>query len=72
MTRIRLLFLAALLAVAAFFVVPAMAQGGGAEHVGRWGLRVGNQGRPYLFDTVTGKVFRLEANEWSEIKRPPS
>lgn len=73
MNRIRLLFLAALLAVAAFAIVPAMAQGAGQGPVGRWELRVGGQaGRPYLYDTVTGRVWRLEANTWSEIKRPPS
>ncbi len=73
MNRIRLLFLAALLAVAAFAIVPAMAQGGGEGPVGRWDLRCGgNSGRPYLYDTVTGRVWRLEANAWSEIKRPPS
>jgi len=75
MNRIRLLFLVALLAVAAFAIVPAMAQGGGGGKgpVGRWNLRVGGQsGRPYLFDTVTGQVWRMEANVWTEIKRPPS
>ena len=73
MNRTRLLFLVALLAVAAFAIVPAMAQGGGAGPVGRWNLRVGGQaGRPYLFDTTTGQVWRLEANVWTEIKRPPS
>jgi len=72
MNRIRLLFLVALLAVAAFAIVPAMAQGGGGGQVGRWNLRVGGAGRPYLFDTVTGQVWRMEANVWTEIKRPPS
>ncbi len=72
MNRTRLLFLVALLAVAAFAIVPAMAQGGGGGPVGRWDLRVGGQaGRPYLFDTVTGRVWRLEASDWAEIKRPP-
>jgi len=72
MNRTRLLFLVALLTVAAFAVVPAMAQGGGDGPVGRWDLRVGGQaGRPYLFDTVTGRVWRLEASDWTEIKRPP-
>jgi hypothetical protein len=73
MNRVRLLFLVALVAIAAFALVPAMAQGEEAGPVGRWNLRVGGQmGRPYLFDTVTGRVWRLEANVWSEIKRPPS
>ena len=71
MNRIRLLFLVALLAVAAFAVVPALAQGGAAGPVDRFNLRVGGQGRPYLFDTSTGQVWRLEANAWTEIKRPP-
>lgn len=73
MNRIRLLFVAALLAVAAFAIVPAVAQGEKEGPVGRWQLRVGgNAGWPYLYDTVTGRVWRLEANAWSEIKRAPS
>ena len=73
MNRIRLLFVVALVAIAAFAIVPAMAQGKEAGSVGRWNVRVGGQtGRPYLFDTVTGRVWRLEANVWSEIERPPS
>jgi hypothetical protein len=71
MKRIRLLFLAALLAVLAFAMVPAVAQGKGEGPVGRWHIRVGGQpGRPYLCDSVTGRVWRLEANAWSEIERP--
>jgi hypothetical protein len=73
MKRIRWLFLVALVAVAAFALVPAMAQGEKEGPVGRWNLRVGGQaGYPYLFDSVTGRVWRLEANAWSEIKRVPS
>jgi hypothetical protein len=76
MNRIRLLFLVALLAVAAFAIVPAMAQGGEAGPVGRWGVRVGGQtGRSILIDTTTGRTWMLNPDprrreqwSWREIK----
>ena len=81
MNRTRLLFLVALLAVAAFAIVPAMAedkQDNAVGPVGRWGVRVGGQGSgTVLIDTVTGQAWlmvqdprRRPQYSWLAIKPP--
>ena len=79
MNRTRLLFLVALLAVAAFAVLPAMAEdeeNKAAGPVGRWELRL-NSGSDQIFliDTVTGQVYQAKENprtstEWALLPPP--
>ncbi len=75
MNRTRLLFLVALLAVAAFAIVPAMAEDkedNAVGPVGRWDLRIDSSsaGDVYVIDTVTGRVYVWREGEWRTFGSP--
>ncbi|MHC4160998.1 MAG: hypothetical protein ACYSUM_02540 [Planctomycetota bacterium] len=75
MSRIRLLFLVALLAVAAFAIVPAMAEDTedkAVGPVGRWDLRIDSTPAAdvYVIDTVTGRVHVRHEGEWRTFGSP--